>query len=168
MAAILRARSRCPHGTRSRPRSVHGDSPDVERGIRRLRLLLGLASNAKPLDRTESASSQRLLEAAFLTLAWFWLLLPTQNPWYLVWCLPFLPFARSRAWLLLSGLAFTYYLRFWLTAQFPNPLGGLPYPGPQFFDFVVTWLEYFPWFIGLLLEFILRKKPSHSAMTVAF
>jgi hypothetical protein len=46
----------------------------------------------------EDKRHDRLLEATFLTLAWFWLLLPTQNPWYLTWCLPFLPFARRRAW----------------------------------------------------------------------
>jgi hypothetical protein len=39
------------------------------------------------------------LEAAFLTLAWFWLLAPTQYPWYWLWALPLIPFARGRAWL---------------------------------------------------------------------
>lgn len=43
-------------------------------------------------------------EAGFLTLAWFWLLCPTQNPWYWTWALPLLPFARGRAWLAVSGL----------------------------------------------------------------
>ncbi|MFM9961618.1 MAG: hypothetical protein ACKV2Q_10370 [Planctomycetaceae bacterium] len=52
------------------------------------------------------------MEATFLIIAWYWLLLPTQNPWYLTWCLPFLPFARGRAWFALSVLAFVYYLRF--------------------------------------------------------
>ena len=98
---------------------------------------------------TEGQRHERLLEATFLTLAWFWLLLPTQNPWYLTWCLPFLPFARSRAWFALSGLAFLYYLRFWMTAQFSAPLLGTSYPGPQFFDYVVTWLEYVPWLVFL-------------------
>lgn len=97
----------------------------------------------------EGQRHERLLEAAFLTLVWFWLLLPTQNPWYLTWCLPFLPFARNRAWYALSGLAFAYYLRFWMTAQFSSPLLGTPYPGPQFFDYVVTWLEYVPWLVCL-------------------
>lgn len=89
------------------------------------------------------------LEAGFLSLVWFWLLLPTQNPWYLTWALPLLPFARSRAWLALSGLAITYYLRFWMTAQFSSPLFGTTYPGPQFFDYVVTWFEFAPWLVWL-------------------
>ena len=107
-----------------------------------------LAMWAEPQTPGEIAT--RLLEAAFLTLAWFWLLLPTQNPWYLVWCLPLLPFARNRAWLALSGLAFCYYIRFWLTSQFPTPLLGTHYTGPQFFDYIVTWIEFAPWFVWLM------------------
>lgn len=115
-------------------------------------LACGLAKWVEPktAGKTSNDSAARFLEAAFLTLAWFWLLLPTQNPWYLVWCLPLLPFARNRAWLALSGLAFCYYIRFWLTSQFPTPLLGTPYPGPQFFDYIVTWLEYVPWFVWLM------------------
>jgi hypothetical protein len=40
-------------------------------------------------------------ESAFLTIAWFWLLSPTQNPWYWSWALPLVSFARRRIWLLL-------------------------------------------------------------------
>ena len=72
------------------------------------------------------------------------------------------PFARSRAWLLLSGLAFVYYVRFWLTAQFPSPLLGTSYPGAQFFDFVVTWLEYAPWFGCLCCNRMFSKKSCYS------
>lgn len=116
---------------------------------------------------TDGPRHERLLEATFLTLAWFWLLLPTQNPWYLTWCLPFLPFARGRAWFALSGLAFVYYLRFWMTAQFPAPLLGTPYPGSQFFDYVVTWLEYGPWFLWLMgsrriASALQAKRPKRS------
>src|SRR5262245_22126722 len=93
------------------------------------------------------------LNAAFLTVAWFWLLLPTQNPWYWTWALPLLPFARSRVWLAMSGLAILYYLRFWLMAQFPaTPLVGTVYAGPQFFDYVVVWFEFAPWFAWLAWE----------------
>jgi hypothetical protein len=93
------------------------------------------------------------LNSAFLTVAWFWLLLPTQNPWYWTWALPFLPFARRRAWLVMSGLAFVYYLRFWLMHQFPaTALAGTPYSGPMFFDYVVVWLEFAPWFAWLALD----------------
>jgi hypothetical protein len=37
------------------------------------------------------------LESAFLTLAWFWMLSPTQNPWYWSWALPLLPFDCRRS-----------------------------------------------------------------------
>jgi hypothetical protein len=93
------------------------------------------------------------LGAAFLTVAWFWLLQPTANPWYWTWALPLLPFARNRAWFALSGLAFLYYLRFWLTYHFPDtPVLGTRYPGPTFFDYVVTWLEFAPWFAWLAVS----------------
>lgn len=113
-------------------------------------LAVGLALWAARRFDANGPQHERLLEATFLTLAWFWLLLPTQNPWYLTWCLPFLPFARSRTWFALSGLAFVYYLRFWMTAQFPSPLLGTSYSGSQFFDYVVTWLEFAPWLLWLI------------------
>ncbi|MDA1052393.1 MAG: hypothetical protein O3C40_18190 [Planctomycetota bacterium] len=92
-------------------------------------------------------------EAGFLTLAWFWLLCPTQNPWYWTWALPLLPFARSRVWLLMSGLALLYYLRFWLSYHFPDTsILGSGYAGAQFFDFVVTWIEFAPWLVWLTVE----------------
>lgn len=97
------------------------------------------------------------LESAFLTLAWFWILSPTQNPWYWTWALPLLPFARSRVWRIVSGVCFLYYLRFWLTYHWPeHSVLGTPYNGPQFFDFVVTWIEHAPWLLMLAMEFIRR------------
>ena len=64
--------------------------------------------------------------------------------------MPLLPFARGRAWMALSGLVFLYYLRFWLTRHFAEaPVLGTRYPGPWFFDYVVTWLEFGPWFLWL-------------------
>jgi hypothetical protein len=93
------------------------------------------------------------MASAFLTIAWFWLLLPTQNPWYWTWALPLLPFTRSRVWWALSALAFIYYLRFWFVSQYANtPLLGTSYTGPWFFDFVITWLEFGPWFIALFAD----------------
>jgi len=92
------------------------------------------------------------IEAVFLTLAWFWLLLPTQNPWYWLWAIPFLPFAKSRAWLWVSGLVFVYYLRFWLIAHWPDTtVYGSRFSGELLFDFVVTWIEFGPWFVWLAL-----------------
>lgn len=100
------------------------------------------------------------LESAFLTLAWFWILSPTQNPWYWTWALPLLPFARARTWRLVSGVCFLYYLRFWLTYRWPeHSVLGTPYNGPQFFDFVVTWIEHAPWLLMLGIEFVRRGEP---------
>jgi hypothetical protein len=97
-----------------------------------------------------SPEAGHLFQMAFLTLAWFWLLLPTQNPWYCTWFLPFVAFSRNRAWLVLSGLALAYYLRFWLVFHFPSPgVLGTRYAGGQFFDYIVTWLEFGPWVLWL-------------------
>jgi hypothetical protein len=99
------------------------------------------------------------LRAAFLTLAWFWLLCPTQNPWYWIWAMPLLPFARYRAWYLVSGIVLVYYLRFWLDYHFANvQVANTPYSGKQFFDFVVTWLEYAPWLALLAVEAWWRRR----------
>jgi len=93
------------------------------------------------------------LHTAFLILAWFWLLSPTQNPWYWTWALPLVMFARSKAWLAVSGLAMIYYLRFWLTYHWPGQaLLGTPHAGAAFFDFVVTWIEFGPWLLWLACE----------------
>ncbi len=102
------------------------------------------------------ASGDRFCELAFLTIAWFWLLCPTQNPWYWTWAMPLLPFVRGRAWVAVSGLVFLYYLRFWFGYHYPDPgqvpergILGTDYSGHAFFDFVVTWVEFAPWFAFL-------------------
>ncbi len=100
------------------------------------------------------ATATAFLESAFLTIAWFWLILPTANPWYWTWVLPFLPFARSRVWLIMSGLVFLYYLRFWLDFHYPvPPVLGTRYNGAFFFDYNVTWIEFGPWFVALLITY---------------
>jgi hypothetical protein len=101
------------------------------------------------------------LEAAFLTVAWFWLLQPTQNPWYWTWALPLIGFARSRLWLLLSGLSLLYYLRFWcLYHAASTPLFGTRYAGVDYFDFVGSWIEFAPWLIALSIEACCRRRTS--------
>ncbi|WP_347244733.1 hypothetical protein [Thermogutta sp.] len=90
-----------------------------------------------------SESPAAWLRVAFLVLAWFWLLSPTQNPWYWTWALPLVMFARSKAWLAVSGLAMIYYLRFWLIHHWPDwPVPGTPYSCAVFFGLVVTWIEF--------------------------
>lgn len=111
----------------------------------------------------------RFCEAGFLTLAWFWLLCPTQNPWYWTWALPLLPFARSRAWLAVSGLVLLYYLRFWLSYHWPDtPVLGIQYVGYAFFDFIVTWLEFAPWLFFLTLGFYLRQRSAERDVSTAY
>lgn len=100
---------------------------------------------------------ERFLELIFLTLAWFWLLQPTQNPWYWIWALPLVPFARGGTWLAMSGLVLGYYSRFW----FVHHCSGVevlhtPYRGVDFFDNVVVWLEYAPWFVWLATAYLMR------------
>jgi hypothetical protein len=94
---------------------------------------------------------QALLRGVFLTLAWGWLLSSAQNPWYLLWCLPFMVFARHRSWFLLLGLAFLYYLRFWLEYQ-ATGTDASSQAARAAFDFQVVWLEYLPFFLALLVE----------------
>jgi hypothetical protein len=99
------------------------------------------------------------LEAAFLTLAWFWLLSPTLNPWYWTWALPLLPFARNRMWLAVSGLVLIYYMRFWFIYHFPDThVLGTRYGGAAFFDLVITWVEFGPWFVFLFGTWLYRKR----------
>ena len=101
---------------------------------------------------------ESFLQATFLTLAWFWLLCPTQNPWYWTWALPFLPFMRNRAWFAVSGLVLLYYLRFYFQYHFPDPgVFNTRYDGARFFDFVVTWIEFAPWFVWLAAESVVNK-----------
>lgn len=116
-----------------------------------------------------AATGVTWLQSAFLTLAWFWLLLPTANPWYWTWAMPLVVFARSRAWLALSGLAMLYYLRFWLVFHFPDtPLLGTRYPGPWFFDYVVTWLEFGPWLLWLAASCWFDRRSGAKMPFVAY
>lgn len=108
-----------------------------------------------------AGNTKAFCEASFLTLAWFWLLCPTQNPWYWTWAMPFLPFAKGRPWLCVSGLVLLYYTRFWFGYHWPEDnILGTQYKGTAFFDFVVPWLEFGPWFIWLTLTGLLRSPRS--------
>ncbi len=109
-------------------------------------------SGALALRRWPDDPRETLLRRAFLCLAWLWFLSATQNPWYWTWALPLVIFV-SRPWLLVSGFALIYYLRFWFVHQFPNATlpGGLT--GMRFFDEVVVWIEHLPPLLAVLLMF---------------
>ena len=109
-------------------------------------------------------SPRRLPGLAFLCIAWFWYLLPTQNPWYWIWAMPLLPFVRQRSWLLVAGLAVIYYLRFWLRDDFGDgPVLGTSYSGGQFFAYVVVWIEHLPVLLLLAWECWGRRRRKSSA-----
>ena len=74
-----------------------------------------------------------------LVRAWAWLSSSAQSPWYVLWFLPLMPFARCRSWFLVPCLALLYYLRFWLIYQATStaPTGECPA-----FDFGWVWLEH--------------------------
>lgn len=124
-----------------------------------LLVALAIAWRFSASNPAGSGNVSRLAEGVFLTLAWFWLLCPTQNPWYWTWALPLLPFVRSRLWVAVSGLTMLYYLRFWLLYHYPSStVFGSPYHGATFFDFVVTWIEFGPWFVCLAVSSLNRLK----------
>ncbi len=96
---------------------------------------------------------QAWCRAAMLTLAWFWLTCPTQNPWYWCWVLPLLPFARYRTWHAVAAITILYYLRFWFLAHYPEAtVLNTPYNGAYFFYFVIAWFEFVPVFLALIVE----------------
>lgn len=140
----------------------------VQAGFLGARILTGIAfmliASCLAHRAGRASGTEIQLEAVFLTLAWFWLLQPTQNPWYWTWAIPFLPFARERAWYAVSGIVTLYYLRFWLTAHWPNtPVLGSGYDGKDFFDHVVTWCEFLPWMGWLATSWLLRRTNKLAA-----
>ena len=102
---------------------------------------------------TDAQGPSQWCRAAMLILAWFWLLCPTQNPWYWCWVVPLLPFARYRAWCAVSACCMLYYLRFWLSSHYPDPpVLGTRYDGVHFFYFVVAWVEFAPFLLALFIS----------------
>jgi len=112
------------------------------------------------------SNPQAWCRAGMLTLAWFWFTCPTQNPWYWCWVVPLLPFARYRTWHVVGACSLMYYLRFWLTAHYPEPpLLGTPYNGEYFFYFVVPWIEFAPCLLALGLECYLTNRRITSQLS---
>ncbi len=104
----------------------------------------------------DETMGEELARRIFLILAVSWYVMATQNPWYWAWALPFVAFAKSRLWLLVSGVSLIYYLRFWLIYQYPSPIWrGLD--GEQIFDDIVVWLEHLPILLLLLFSGIISR-----------
>ena len=120
----------------------------------------GLAWRAKSADD--------MLRLFFASVAWFWLLSPTLNPWYWLWAMPFVVFSkRPAAWLLLSGMLLMYYLRFYFQNHFPNEVvWPTSYRGQLFFDFVVPWIEFCPVFAVLLFQTLFGSTSIFRSDTV--
>ena len=104
--------------------------------------------------RLSRSNDPRLfLEIVFLTIAWFWLLAPTQNPWYWTWALPMICFCRNPAWYLFAVASLAYYLRFYCEYHLSGGPAkfGTPFSGTALFDFNVPILEFAPLLVLLFV-----------------
>lgn len=101
-----------------------------------------------------------LLRSAFLVLAWGWLLSSAQNPWYVLWFLPVMPFARCRSWFFVPCLALVYYLRFWLVFQgdWTATTGECPE-----FDYGWVWFEHGLVLGALAIESWMHRRHARDA-----
>lgn len=95
-----------------------------------------------------SDSPQGLFRKCLLLLTIFFLISPTQFPWYFIWLLPFLTIRPKFSLLLLTVLLPVYYLRYYFDAR-----GQI-----TIFDNWVVWVEYIPVWILLLKEGVEERK----------
>jgi len=92
---------------------------------------------------------------ALVVIVAIFLLVPTSNPWYFTWALPFLVLFPSRALLLLSGLLFLYYADF-----------HFAYRGePERFD-LVRLVEYVPFYAALAWEVSWARRRGRAGWQV--
>jgi hypothetical protein len=100
----------------------------------------------------------------FYTLAVLFLFSPTCNPWYFLWAIPFLPWARQASWFLLPLVVLQYYLRFWFVYHYPPgaPVPGTDLDGQAFFDDVWVWFEYVPFLMVLAGEMLWRYRAGKT------
>lgn len=88
-------------------------------------------------------SPDDLANLLFLVIGVFFYLQPTQNPWYWVWAMPLVCFAKNKGWLFISMVLFVYYLRFWFTEQADSyQFLETTYVGHDFFDHCLVWVEF--------------------------
>tara|TARA_B100000315_G_scaffold42905_1_gene37793 strand:+ start:2073 stop:3482 length:1410 start_codon:yes stop_codon:yes gene_type:complete len=88
---------------------------------------------------------ENIVKKILIILAAFFLLSPTQYPWYFISFLPFLTLYPNRALLLLSGLLSLYYLEFYfIYHQFNQAI------------LLIRWFEYLPFYILLIYDMFIK------------
>ncbi len=97
-----------------------------------------------------------LLRSLFILMALVFILSPVQNPWYLLWVVPFLCLFPMRSWILLTGLVGLYYLDFYFDYQ----------DIPQYSAWI-PWLEYTPFYIYLAYELLKSSAKKAGPTTQA-
>ena len=88
----------------------------------------------------------------FILMGLVFLLSPVQNPWYLVWVVPFICLFPWRSWILLTGLVGLYYLDF-----------HFDYQDILQYSSWIPWYEYTPFYIYFFYEIwkhLNNKEPS--------
>lgn len=108
--------------------------------------ILGLAILYCLVYRDPKKEKEFIL-SLFIVLGTTFLISPVQDPWYLTWLIPFLVLFRYPSWLLLTGLFFGYYLRFYFHY---HDLG-------EWWKWVV-YVEFVPFYILLTRELWLTRK----------
>ena len=90
-------------------------------------------------------TDKNIVKKILILLTAFFLLSPTQYPWYFISFLPFLTFYPNRALLLLSGLLSLYYLEFYfIYHQFNQAI------------LLIPWFEYLPFYILLMYDMFIK------------
>ena len=102
-----------------------------------------------------------ILWRVFLLFAALFLIGPVGFPWYFIWCMPLMPFAKSRSWWVLPCLLPVYYLRFWFDYHYEDGFAGFA-SGTGFFDYVVVNLEFGVFFALLAAELIGRRRAASA------
>ena len=121
---------------------IRGNLPFHVARVVTLIVFMGLYGWLCLLWRRDS-TEVRFLSSVFLLIAVFFMLQPTQNPWYWLWALPFVCFAVNRGWLTVAPLLFIYYLRFWFeTWDGSVEFAGIEYRSEGVFDFLIVFVEY--------------------------
>lgn len=104
------------------------------------------------LVRIQLHEEREFLWGVFLILGALFLLSPVENPWYFLWLVPLLCIFPLQSWLLLSGSLGLYYLSFYFIYRHAE----------ETFRWVI-WLEYVPFYVTLLWEWLTLRSIHGSA-----